>query len=143
MNSNNFAAKMMRGEIARPPIAQTLNAEFLDFDLELKTLRSTFLIGDQFLNPIGHVQGGILSAMLDGTMGPAAGLHLEENQFVPTLNLNTSFIRPGKAGKFICQGKVINLGRTICYLSGELFDAEDKLVATATATAKIVTFVNK
>jgi len=133
---------MMRGELPKPPIAQTLNAEFLDVDIEQKTLLSSFIIGDQFLNPIGHVQGGILSAMLDGTMGPAAGVLLQEDQFVPTLNLNVSFLRPGKPGKFTCLGKVVNLGRNIVYLEGELFDAENKLVATATATAKIVTFVH-
>ena len=133
---DNLFWKMHRGEIPPPNIAGALNIEFLDIDTDKRTLKTGFNIGSEFTNPAGHVQGGIIAAMLDDTMGPALAAVLDANQFAPTLNLNVSFVKGGRPGKFYGFGKVVNRGRSICYLSGELFDADNYLIATATATAK-------
>jgi len=138
MSEDNFFSKIQRGELPPPNIAETLNLSFLEVDKENQTLLASFDIGDEFLNPAGFVQGGIVSAMLDDTMGPCLAALLDENQFAPTLSLKVSFIKGANPGKFIGKGKVIKKGKSICYLSSELFDADDDLVATATATAKIV-----
>lgn len=128
---------MQRGEVPRPNIAKALNSKIVGYDEAEGTLDTEFDINERFLNPAGHVQGGILTAMLDGTMGPANGMVLGDNEFAPTLNINVSFINPAPAGKFHCKGRVVSKGRSICYLAGELFDADGNLVATATATAKV------
>ena len=136
MNDNLFW-KIQRGELPPPAIAKTLNIEFVEVDTNAQTLTARFNIGEEFTNPAGNVQGGILAAMLDDTMGPALAANLEPGKFASTLNLNVAFVKGAKPGKFLGKGKIINKGRSICYLSGELFDAENSLVATATATAKI------
>ncbi len=128
---------MHRGELPQPNIAKTLGMEFLDIDDAKGEIKTRFTIGEEFTNPAGQVQGGIIAAMLDDTMGPALVATLEPNHFAPTLNLNVSFLRSGMPGTFTGKGSVIKKGRSICYLAGELFDANDKLIATATATAKI------
>ena len=137
MSDDNFFWKMQRGELPPPNIGKTLGIEFSDIDIENGTLTANFTIGTEFTNPAGHVQGGIIAAMLDDTMGPALAILLDANQFAPTLNLNVSFIKAALPGRFKGKGKVVNKGRSICYLSGELFDPDNKLIATATATAKI------
>ena len=48
----------------------------------------------EFVNSVGTIQGGIIAAMLDDTMTPAAAAHLGGNHIVPTLELKISFIRP-------------------------------------------------
>lgn len=137
MDDNNFFWKIHRGELTAPNIAKTLNIEFLEVDPEHQSLTTRFSIDDRFNNPAGHVQGGILAAMLDDTMGPALAMLLGENEFAPTLNLNVSFIKSAKPGYFTGKARVVNKGRSICFLTGELFDANEALVATASATAKI------
>ena len=57
-----------------------------------------FQATEQFLNPMGAIQGGFLTAMLDETMGPAAISALPAGQGVPTLELKVSFIRPARPG---------------------------------------------
>ncbi len=141
MSENNFFSKMQRGEIPPPNIAKTLNLTFFDVDKEKQSLIASFNIGNEFLNPAGFVQGGIVSAMLDDTMGPCLAALLDENQFAPTLSLKVSFIKGANPGKFTGKGRVIKKGKSICYLAAELFDAGGDLVATATATAKIVHMV--
>lgn len=137
MSENNFFWKMHRGELPSPNIAKTLTIEFTHIDPEQGTIETSFVAGEEFLNPVGQVQGGILAAMLDDTMGPALVATLDENQFAPTLNLSISFIKAAKPGKIFGKGKVVKKGKSICYLQGELYDTNNELLATGTATAMI------
>ncbi len=143
MPSNSIFWKIQRGEIAPPKIATALNAITTQFNEAEKTLETTFTIEPRFTNPAGHVQGGIITAMLDATMGPCNGMVLDDNQFAPTLNINVAFINPALPGKFTGKARVVRQGLTICFLEGQIFDANNRLIATATATAKVVTLENK
>jgi uncharacterized protein (TIGR00369 family) len=127
---------MIEGELPPPPCAKTLGIEIAAVDGERGTVEVTFEATPDFLNPVGHVQGGFLAAMLDDTMGPALTATLDAGQFAPTLNLNVQFHRPARVGPLKGVGRVVLRGREICQLSGELFQ-NDKIVATATATAII------
>jgi hypothetical protein len=66
---------------------------------------------DEFPNPVGSIQGGILAAMLDDTLGPAAAGLLGGEAFAQTLELE-----------------------------GALSTADGTVVATATATARVIPF---
>lgn len=138
MNKNNFFWRMHRGELPPPSIGVTFNTRFDNIDVEKGTLDAHFIVGEAFTNPMGNIQGGIVSAMLDDTMGPAVGAMLNHDEFAPTLNLNVSFIKAAKPGSFLGKGRVVNKGRSVCYLASELFNEAGELLATATATAKII-----
>ena len=101
-------------------------------------VRMEFTATEQFLNPAGVVQGGFITAMLDDTMGPAAVAQLGPGHFAPTLELKVSFLRPVGPGRLVADGRVVHLGRSVAFLEGSLEDDEGNLVATATATARVV-----
>lgn len=101
-------------------------------------VRMEFTASEQFLNPAGVVQGGFITAMLDDTMGPAAVAQLGPGYFAPTLELKVSFLRPVGPGRLVGDGRVVHMGRSIAFLEGSLCDEEGNLVATATATARVV-----
>jgi uncharacterized protein (TIGR00369 family) len=121
-----------------PPIARTLGWTLRAVDPPRGTIEVGFTGGEAFLNPAGAVQGGIVAAMLDDTMGPALFAHTEGAIFAPTLDLHVSFIRPARPGAFVGKGRVVNLGRSVAFLEAELFDAEGALIARATATARVM-----
>ena len=133
---NSFFWKMVDGRLPPPACAKTLGLEFVNIDPECGTIEIKFEAKPEFLNPAGNVQGGFLAAMLDDTMGPALSATLDAGEFAPTLNLNVQFHRPAKAGPLKGAGRVVLRGKEICQLSGELMQ-NDKIVATATATAMI------
>ena len=54
----------------RPPAAVLLGWRLVELNLEEKTIKLAFEAKPEFLNPMGNIQGGILAAMLDDTMGP-------------------------------------------------------------------------
>jgi uncharacterized protein (TIGR00369 family) len=126
------------GRAPAPPVAALLGWTLLAVDPEQGTIRVQFEAKPDFLNPAGTIQGGILTAMLDDTMGPALVATLGADQFAVTLELKTSFIRPAKVGILIGEGRVVHRGGTVCFLEGSLRDPEGALVATATATARLV-----
>ena len=101
-------------------------------------MRLEFTASEQFLNPAGVVQGGFITAMLDETMGPAALAQLGPGYFVPTLELKVSFLRPVGPGPLVADGRVVHMGRSVAFLEGSLADEEGNVVATATATARVV-----
>ena len=101
-------------------------------------VRMEFTASEQFLNPAGVVQGGFITAMLDDTMGPAAVAQLGPGYFAPTLELKVSFLRPVGPGTLVADGRVVHMGRSIAFLEGSLADEEGNVVATATATARVV-----
>ncbi len=122
-----------------PPAARLLGRRVIDVNPDAGTITVEFDAREDFLNSAGTVQGGFLAAMLDSTLGPAVRATLAPGQFAPTLELKVSFIRPAKVGLLVGRGRVVHRGRSVAFLEGELRDADAELVASATATAAIIT----
>lgn len=129
---------VMEGRRPPPPAAALLGFELVEIDESKGTIRVRFAARPEFANPIGVVQGGFLAAMLDDTLGPALQSTLEPDQFAPTLELKVNFVSPARPGVLIAEGRVVARGGSIAFLAGELRTEDGTLVATATATARIV-----
>jgi uncharacterized protein (TIGR00369 family) len=138
MDKDSLFWRLISGELPTPPCAETLGGEFKHIDSENGTVETEFQGRPQFANPVGHIQGGFLAAMLDDTLGPALLATLPKGQFAPTVNLNVSFHRPAKIGTITGKGRVLKRGKELCAMTGELYQ-EGQLIASATATAIIRT----
>jgi uncharacterized protein (TIGR00369 family) len=134
--SQRFFEAIASGQIEPPECAKTLGLTIIGHDLEAHRVELEFEGKPAFANPIGIVQGGFLSAMLDDCMGLASTTALAVGEFAPTLTLNVQFHRPAKIGRLQGVGRVTKLGKDIFHLAGELFQ-DGKLVASATATAMV------
>ena len=121
-----------------PPPAYTALLGSRPLDAEPGHVRMEFQATEQFLNPMGVIQGGFLTAMLDETMGPAALSALGPGQGVPTLELKVSFIRPARPGRLVADARVVHMGRSVVFLESSLVTDDGTLIARATATARIV-----
>jgi acyl-coenzyme A thioesterase PaaI-like protein len=51
---------MLAGRIPPPPAAMLLGWALVEVDPELGTIEVAFRAGDQFMNPVGVIQGGFL-----------------------------------------------------------------------------------
>src|SRR5258708_26667490 len=88
-----------------PPSSKLLGWQLLDARPEEGWIRIGFDGKAEFCNPAGFIQGGILSAMLDDTMGPAVFVITEEDLYTATINLTGNFHSPAKAGPVLCQAE--------------------------------------
>jgi uncharacterized protein (TIGR00369 family) len=121
-----------------PPCARLLGWTLLAHDAAKGWVRLQFEARRDFLNPAGFVQGGMLTAMLDDTMGPAL-LLLTNGRFTSTsIDLSVSFLAPAQPGRLIGEGRVVQLGKTIAFLEAELSDGEGRILARATSAARLV-----
>jgi uncharacterized protein (TIGR00369 family) len=128
----------IEGRAPMPPAAVLLGWELIGVDPDNGAIEVAFLATPEFTNPMGHVQGGMLAAMLDDTMGPALVSLLSAGQFAPTLELKVNFLRPARPGRLVGRGRVVHRGGSIAFLEGSLSNPEDEVIATATATARII-----
>ena len=128
---------VVAGRVTPPPAPALLGWEPVAVDPEAGTIEVAFAATQQFLNSAGMVQGGLLAAMLDATLGTALLATLGPGQFAPTTDLHVQFVRPARPGRLTGHGRVIHRGTDIAFLAGELLDDSGQMVAAATATAKI------
>ena len=100
-------------------------------------IRVTFQGKPDFYNPVGFVQGGILTAMLDGVMGAAAVSLLDPGESITTLDMNASFMQSVRDVKLVAEGSVAHRGGSTVFMDGTLTLEDGSLVATATATGRV------
>jgi uncharacterized protein (TIGR00369 family) len=128
---------VLEGRVEPPPAAVLLGWELVAVDPQAGTIEMAFQATEQFLNPFGMVQGGLLAAMLDDTLGPALVATLGPGESAPTTDLHVQFLRPAPPGRLMGRGRIVRKGRDVGFMSGELVDADGEVVAVATATAQI------
>jgi uncharacterized protein (TIGR00369 family) len=128
----------VEGRAPLPPAAATLGFELIGADAENGTIEVAFAATEGFTTPMGDVLGGFLAAMLYDTVGPALLATLEPGQFISTLDLKASFLRPAFPGRLIGRGRVVHREGDIAFLEGSLTNSDDAVVATAAATARVI-----
>ena len=82
--------------------------------------------------------GAFVAAMLYDTVGPALLATLEPGRFQSTLELHVNFLRPVRPGRVVAKGRVVHRNGDLAFLEASLFDRQGVLIATATATARVI-----
>jgi uncharacterized protein (TIGR00369 family) len=124
--------------LAPPPCARLLGWHLIDARPQDGWIRIGFDGKAEFCNPAGFVQGGILSAMLDDTMGPAVFAMTDGRLYTATISLTVNFLAPARPGPIVAEAEVTQLGKTIAFVAGKLMAEDDTLLATACANARLV-----
>ncbi|XUM19677.1 PaaI family thioesterase [Bradyrhizobium oligotrophicum S58] len=121
-----------------PPCARLLGWRLLDANPADGWIRIGFDGKPEFCNPAGVIQGGMLAAMLDDTMGPAVFIRTEGRLYTTTVSMTVNFFASARPGPIIGEARVLQLGKTIAFIEGRLTSADDTLLATASASARLV-----
>jgi uncharacterized protein (TIGR00369 family) len=127
-----------QGRAPLPRAAATLGLEFVDADADAGLIELAFVATEAFTNPTGNVLGAFQAAMLYDTVGPALLATLEPDQFQSTLQLGVSFLRPVRPGRLTGKGRIVHRDGDLVFLEASLHDADGTLIATATATARVI-----
>jgi uncharacterized protein (TIGR00369 family) len=125
----------IRTELANQPQPECLKLtpfELVDADAEAGLVRVHFAPQPAFGNHFGHIQGGFAAAMLDVPI--SAAVFVRVRQWLPTVELKCSFLRPARLGACIGEGRVLRAGRNIVFVEGRLWGADGELAVHATAT---------
>ena len=121
-----------------PPAARMLGRRIVALDREAGEVELQFVARPEFLNRHGSVQGGLLAAMLDSTVSCAVLGTLERGGSVVTLEMKVSYLRPAPPGVIRARGRLLQRGGTVAFAAGDLFADDDAVLASATATLRIL-----
>ena len=125
-------------DFTAPPSSKLLGWRLLDARPKQGWVRIGFDGKAEFCNPAGFIQGGILSAMLDDTMGPAVFVITEGRLYTASITITVNFLAPAKPGPIIGEADVTQLGKTVAFVAGRLMAADGTVLATATSSARLV-----
>ena len=98
-----------------PPVFITMQGEFIAFDVAAGTLTARFPVLPEHLNPYRTLQGGIVAAAVDNTLGPLSMLVAPPNV---TRRLELTYSRPVAADlpHIIVQARLLERqGRTLLF----------------------------
>ena len=121
-----------------PPSSKLLGWHLLDARPQQGWVRIGFDGKPEFCNPAGFIQGGILTAMLDDTMGPAVFVMTDGRLYTATITMTVNFLAPAKPGPIVGEADVTQLGKTVAFVAARLMTADGSVLATATSSARLV-----
>jgi uncharacterized protein (TIGR00369 family) len=130
--------KTVLDQMTPPPAAKLLGWHLLDARPEEGWLKVGFDGKAEFRNPAGFIQGGILTAMLDDTMGPAVLIMTKGKLYTTTISLTVNFMAAAKPGPITAEARVTQLGKTVAFMEGKLTAEDGTLLATATTVARLL-----
>jgi uncharacterized protein (TIGR00369 family) len=114
-----------------------LSFEYLPLDApdaDKEVCRLSFRMHDMLRNPQGVLQGGVVAAALDISMGHL----LKKVQGAgATIEIKVQYLRPVSDGLVTCEGRFTKKGRAVSFMESRMTDADGKLAALATATWKM------
>lgn len=82
-------------------------------------------------NRRGVAHGGVVSALLDVSLGAAVVSSLRPEEWCGTLELSVQFRSPARHSPLAGRGRMERRGRTVAFASGEIVDARGEVVAAA------------
>ena len=101
-----------------------------NFSIEERTKDNVILkalITKNSTNPYGIAHGGFIFGLGDTVMGMLAR---KDGRNAVTLNANITYLKPGTGEYLIAKGEIIKQGKSTCYLRANIYNDEDKLIAT-------------
>lgn len=82
--------------------------------------------------------GGVIMTMLDVAMSMAARSAHPEAPGSATVEMKTTFVRPGQGNVLVVRGYCYHRSSTMAFCEGELLDEEGLIVAKSTGTFKFI-----
>lgn len=90
----------------------------------------------EITNSRGEIHGGTLMGALDFTLSAAARAH-QPGTSMATIDMSTHFLAPAR-GTVVFETRCLRMGRSIAFCEGRALDEDGTILATATATFKVV-----
>ncbi len=116
-----------------PPVFQSMQGKVLEFNEEKGLLKAKFPVLNEHLNPFGNMQGGMIAAAIDNTLGPLSMLVAPPNY---TRNFEVKYRKPVKqdAGYLVVTGSLIEQRKRQLFFTASVIDSLGVELATAKST---------
>jgi acyl-CoA thioesterase len=104
-------------------------------DLGEGTSRFVMPADPRFFNAGGVIHGGALASIADASIAAALATLIDHSrEIMATVEMKINYIAPVRGGDIVCEGKIIQRGRSVAVGESSVYDGERKLLAKAMAT---------
>jgi len=120
-----------------PPVYETISAEVLEVDETQGRLLLRYPMLRRYLNPYGTMQGGMIAAAIDNTIGPLSMLVAPPNV---TRTLELEYLKPvsGSLPFIDIEARIIERQKRRLVYSSRVFSPDGELLANARAVHLVV-----
>ena len=119
------------------PVFDAMKGEVIDYDIEKAFLKSKFPILHEHLNPYGYMQGGIISAAIDNTIGPLSLLVSPPN-FTRSMNVKYGKVVSPELGYIYVTARFIEKKKRQLFFEAVVEDSDGNKLASAKSTHWII-----
>ncbi|MBL7162492.1 MAG: PaaI family thioesterase [Anaerolineales bacterium] len=140
MNTHDAVLKAINEKIGKreaeflspPPVFLTMKGEFISFDADAGILRARFPVLGEYLNPYGSMQGGMIAAAVDNTIGPLSFLVAAPNV---TRRLEMKYTQPVTPDRayIIVEARLLEQKERQLFFSAAVREIAGQILARAKA----------
>jgi uncharacterized protein (TIGR00369 family) len=138
MSGIDIMRAFLRGELTDPPFCELMRTRLVEIEPGRAVFE--FVPDESMYNPLGCVQGGVVTGVLDASMGRALHATLPAGVTYTTLELKVNFVRPVNLATGVTRavGTVLHGGGTVATTEARLEDRAGVLYAHATSTLMVL-----
>lgn len=129
-----ISARLMQGNA---PLMNAMGCKGIQaHDAQAHTLRMAFEVRPEFCHSGGRIaQGGFVTAWLDAAMAHLVIVESKGRENVASLEIKVSFVAAASPGPVVAHARILKKGRRVAFLAADLYDKDERLLASATSTA--------
>jgi len=114
------------------PYLNLLGIELIEITAEKAVM--SLAMQEKLRQPYGLLHGGATASLIDTAMAFAVIAAIGTEEKATTVDLTVQYLRPHTDGKVVCTAKVTRAGKRLLFLSAEVVNEQEKLIATALST---------
>ncbi|MDQ3748378.1 MAG: PaaI family thioesterase [Acidobacteriota bacterium] len=114
------------------PYLKLLGIELVELEPEKAVMKLE--MQEKLRQPHGLLHGGATASIIDTAMAFAVTTCLTDEEKASTVDLTVQYLRPHTEGKITCTAKILRAGKRLLFVSAEVVNDKDKLIATALST---------
>ncbi len=114
------------------PYLKLLGVELIEITEEKAVM--SLAMQEKLRQPYGLLHGGATASLIDTAMAFAVIAAIGTEEKATTVDLTVQYLRPHTEGKVVCTAKVARAGKRLLFLSAEVVNEQNKLIATALST---------
>jgi len=118
--------------VKNTPYLKLLGIELVEITEEKAVM--SLEMQEKLRQPYGLLHGGATASLIDTAMAFAVIAAIGTEDKATTVDLTVQYLRPHTEGKIFCTAKVMRAGKRLIFLSAEVVNDKDKLIATALST---------
>ena len=118
--------------VKNTPYLKLLGIEAVEFEVGKAVL--SLPMHEKLRQPYGLLHGGATASLIDTATAFAVVSVLEADEKASTVDLTLQFLRPHTNGTITCTAIIKRAGKRLLFVSAEVVNEENKLIATALST---------